>query len=106
MGTKTWYDLIIEVLMTKKMPLQRKDLLTELINKQDETNVTLDDLHLGLTLSQLCSKNKLSMYKVEGFPSFYCIPSWFKRDGNLLIEYEIDPYTKQLKHNSNAHKSI
>lgn len=102
----TWYDMIIHVLETvSRKPLQRKDLLVELLKleKTFNANVTIDDLHLGLALNQLSTKDKLAMYKFPGFPAFYAIPSWMKRDGGLKEEFDIDPYTKKLKNGTENH---
>jgi hypothetical protein len=86
MGTKTWYDLIIEVLMEKGIPLQRKELLVELLPKQSETLNKLGDNSLGTMIHYLCRKGKLSIFKAKGIPAFYGIPSW---------TFQFDPYTKQ-----------
>lgn len=96
MVTKNWYEIIVEILIRKGIPMQRKDILIYLPKYQEQTNVTLDDMHLGMTLNQLVTSKKLCVHKVDGMPGFYYIPSWEdKLTHELLPQFRFDPYTKK-----------
>jgi hypothetical protein len=88
---KTWYDKVSEILIPEGIPMQRKDLFERL----SDSGETVTYKGFGVVLNNLIKAKKLYVYKVKGFPGFYCIPSWLSAQTNSLKpQYDFDPYTK------------
>jgi hypothetical protein len=89
MDTKTQYDLILEAIMSKGKPLQKKEILATI----ESTGFRLPYNQLGVVLDRSVKKGMLGKIKFPGLPFFYVHPKWIE-SGKLKKEF--DPYTKQF----------
>jgi len=72
---QTYEDIIIGILLEADRPMRARDLISEF---RYHFNPAIKPGTIRQTLMIARYKSLLCLVKLDGFPGFYCLPSWFQ----------------------------
>lgn len=90
--SKTWNEILVNILIEKDRPMQRKEIEEVLKEKGFVVSKTM----MGAII-HLATVNNLTRIKYPGLTSFYCLKKWVSMNGKIKATYKFDPVTKEFK---------